>query len=274
MKKLTLKKIQNLLPLRNTKSNKTDGGHVMLVAGAKGFLGAGILASLSATKIGAGYTHLMYDQKSYPWVQFPDFIVYPLKVSELSHKSHYSFGIGSGLGVNHFTLKVIKKLIKENAKKVVLDADALTVISQNKNIQIPPSWILTPHEGELARLLHKTSQWVKNNRVTAIRLAHKIFGCHILLKGSETLLVDDKGEIIVVCEGTVALSKAGMGDVLTGLISALLAQGLTSFDAMRLGTFIHGRVSQEYLKKGNDYLSMRPMDLIDGIPRTLKKLRS
>ncbi len=274
VKKINLKTIQALIPERHTHGNKTDAGHVMIIGGHKGYLGAGILGCLGATRMGAGYTHVMHDQKHYPWVKFPDFIVHPQKISELKEKENFSFGVGSGLGVNAFTKKIILALIKMKADKVVLDADALTVLSQLSLTKLPTNWILTPHEGELARLLHCTSHEVKKDRECALKKAHKKFACHILLKGAETLLIDGAGNITLVSEGNKALSKAGMGDVLTGMIAALLAQGLNPLHAMSVGAFLHGRTSKDYLKLGFDHLSMRPVDVVELLPESLKKMRS
>lgn len=273
MTKVTRLQIKKKLPKRVKSSNKTDAGHSLMIAGGKNFIGAGIISALAATKVGAGYTHLMCETKNYPWLKCPDFILHPLKISILSKFADFSFGVGPGLGVNSFTKKVITTLIKKKSEKVTLDADALTVLSQIKNIKIPSSWILTPHEGELARLLQTTSKIVKSDRLKSLKQAHLKYGCHILLKGAETLLIDDQGKVYYVNEGTVALAKAGMGDVLTGLITGLRAQGLSPIDAMSVAGFIHGSASREYLKKGNDYLSLRPTDLIEHIPRTIKKIR-
>ncbi|NOT78778.1 MAG: NAD(P)H-hydrate dehydratase [Bacteriovoracaceae bacterium] len=273
MVKLTKLQIRKKLPKRVKSSNKTDAGHTLMIAGGKNYLGAGIISALAATKVGSGYTHLMCESKKYPWLLCPDFILHPLKISILSKLADFSFGVGPGLGVNSFTKKVITTLIKNKREKVTLDADALTVLSQMKKIKIPSSWILTPHEGELARLLQTTSQVVKSDRMKSLKQAHFKYGCHILLKGAETLLIDHQGKVYCVNEGTVALAKAGMGDILTGLITGLRAQGLSPIDAMSVATFIHGRASREYLKKGNDILSLRPVDLIELIPRTIRKTR-
>lgn len=272
--KVTIVQIKKKLPRRAKNSNKTDAGQSLMIAGGNKFLGAGIISALAATKVGSGYTHLMCESKKYPWLQYPDFILHPLKVSILSKLADFSFGVGPGLGVNSFTKKVITTLIKNQREKVTLDADALTVLSQMKKLKIPASWILTPHEGELARLLQTTSQLVKSDRLNSLKKAHHKYGCHILLKGAETLLIDDQGKVYCVNEGTVALAKAGMGDVLTGLITGLRAQGLNPIEAMSVASYIHGRASREYLKKGNDYLSFRPVDLIELIPETIKKIRA
>lgn len=125
----------------------------------------------------------------------------------------------------------------------------------------------------MSRLLGLSIKEITKNRVKAAKELQNKFSCHVLFKGSETILVDTKKNVFVSNHGTLALAKAGTGDVLTGIITAMLAQGLSSLEAMKVSTVIHGRASQLYLKKGNDYLGMRPTDLIENIPKAIKNLR-
>lgn len=266
------KDIKKLIPKRSKLSSKIDGGKVLIVAGGAGLHGAGILSALAATRSGAGYTHLMTDLIKYPWVKFPDFILQKFSLRELKKSSSHVIAMGPGLGTTESKKSLLRFLIKSKTEKVILDADALTMLSTMKVKQLPPTWILTPHEGELARLLGVSSALVKKKRVEHLLMAQKKFGCIVLLKGAESLISDGK-RIQKVSNGTVALAKAGTGDVLLGMIGAFYAQGLNPFDATVLGVFIHGQASADWMKKGNDHLSLRPMDLIEQIPKTILKLR-
>ncbi|MEA9357652.1 NAD(P)H-hydrate dehydratase [Bacteriovorax sp. PP10] len=270
--KIDSKDAKNLIPKRSKLSSKIDGGKVLIVAGGAGLHGAGILSALAATRSGAGYTHLMTDLVKYPWVKFPDFILHKFSLTELKKNSKDVIAMGPGLGTAESKKKLLRFLIKSKIEKVVLDADALTMLSTMKVKQLPSTWILTPHEGELARLLGVTSTSVKKKRVEHLIMAQKKFGCVVLLKGAESLISDGK-RIQKVSNGTVALAKAGTGDVLLGMIAAFYAQGLNQVEATVLGTFIHGQASADWMKKGNDHLSLRPMDLIEQIPKTIFKLR-
>ncbi|MGZ3787696.1 MAG: NAD(P)H-hydrate dehydratase [Bacteriovorax sp.] len=272
-KKIASTFIKKNLPARGKFSNKTDGGNVLVIGGGRGLYGAGVLAALAATKTGAGYTHLMTDLATYPWVKFPDFIVHPLKLSELKGKEHFAIAIGPGLGLQKSKKKYIEYLLKKNFEKVVIDADAITLLSQMKIKKLPPHWILTPHEGELARLLGVPSQKVKNDRTGSLIKAQDKFGCIVLLKGAETLVIDPTQKIYRIAEGTNALAKAGTGDVLLGIVAAMLAQNVPPTNAAVLASFIHGRGSQLWLQNKNDHLSMRPMDLIELLPKVLYELR-
>lgn len=267
--------IKKLLPKRTKSSNKTSGGKTLIVGGGTGLYGAGILSALAATRTGAGYTHLMTDLTKFSWIKFPDFLLHPIKISELKNKEEFVIGIGPGLGINEKNKKLLNYLIKNNFKNVVVDADALTLIANYNIAPLPASWILTPHEGELARLLKTKSSLIKKDRKTAIKDACAKFGCTILLKGSTTLIASPKSRQIRSVEtGTPALSKAGTGDVLLGMIVALRAQGLESADACLVATYIHGRAAEEWEREGNDHLSLRPTDLIERLPKTILKIRN
>jgi NAD(P)H-hydrate epimerase len=270
-----MKTLKNLLPKRTKLSNKTDAGKVLIIGGGAGLFGAGILSALAATKTGAGYTHLMTDLAKFPWIKFPDFIVHPLKVSELKNKVDYSIGIGPGLGIHDKNKKLLDYLIKQQFTKVTADADALTIIASFNLSPLPPTWILTPHEGELARLLNVKSNLIKNNREKYLQLAVEKYQCTILLKGHKTLIQGPENKkIISVSSGTPALSKAGTGDVLLGMIAAFRAQGLSPLEACYLAAHIHGVASNIWEEEGQDYLSLRPTDLIDRLPQIIKSLRA
>lgn len=214
----------------------------------------------------------MTDLIKYPWVKFPDFILHKFTLSELKKNSNNIIAMGPGLGTTENKKKYLRLLIKSHIQKVILDADALTMLATMKVKLLPSTWILTPHEGELARLLGVKSSTVKKKREEHLQMAQKKFGCIVLLKGAVSLISDGK-RIHKVSSGTTALAKAGTGDVLLGMIAAFYAQGLNPVDATVLGTFVHGQASADWMKKGNDHLSLRPMDLIEQIPKTILKLR-
>ncbi|MBY0415737.1 MAG: NAD(P)H-hydrate dehydratase [Bdellovibrionales bacterium] len=272
IKLITLNYVKKTLPTRSKKSSKIDGGKVLIIGGGKNFFGAGIIATLAATKSGAGYTHLMTDFKEFPWLKFPDFIVHTFSSQKINKYKDYVIGIGPGLGLTSPKKKIIATLIKNKLPKIIVDGDALTILSQLKIKKLPSTWILTPHEGELARLMGTTSTKVKSDRFFYVRAAQKKFGCIVILKGAETFIADfDKTYAVSV--GTKSLAKAGSGDALVGVIAAMYAQGLNPLDAAITGCYLHGYSSRLWLKKNNDYLSMRPTDLIDMLPHAIYKLR-
>lgn len=272
IKKITAKEAAKLIPKKSKLKNKNDFGHALIIGGSKKYLGAGILASLAATRAGAGYVHLMSDLTNFNYREFPDFILSNFSQKNLKDKINFSIGFGPGVGLDTKKISILKYLINKKFSKVVLDADGLTILSRMKNPKLPDSWILTPHEGELSRLISKNVEWIKANRIDAIKLAHKKYQCHILLKGADTLIIDKEGNIFQSSIGRPSLAKAGSGDVLTGIIVALKAIGLSSIDAIKLGVTLHSLCSVEFEKK-NDELSLRPIDIINLLPKVIKQLR-
>lgn len=271
-KKLAHITLKKWLPERLKHSNKTDGGKVIVIGGGAKFKGAGLLSALSATRAGAGYTHLMTDPTNYPWEKFPDFILHRFSTIELGKLADAVVAIGPGLGLEKNKEKLLRFLLTHNHPKVIVDADALTILSKWKIKKLPSSWILTPHEGELARLLKTPVKKIKEDREQYLKEAYLKYGCTILLKGSETLIAS-KGKILKFKPGPVALAKAGTGDVLLGIIAAMYAQKECPLEASVAGHLIHSEACKSWLRKGNDHLGLRPLDLIEELPKTIKRLR-
>lgn len=252
------------LPTRTTHDNKTRGGRCLIVAGSRGMWGAAILTANAAARTGAGYVYLSPTSSGFPTTKNPNFLLNTKK----DLKNFDVIAIGPG-AKNSSVGSWIKKALK--SPNVVLDAEALNYLAKNK-ITIPETWIVTPHEGELSRLLKVPSADIQNNREYFVRLAQRKLGCVVLLKGNKTL-VATQDHIYKIQSGNPALAKAGTGDVLTGIISALLSQGLEAPKAACLGAYIHGFIADEWLKK-NDILSLLATDLIQELPQTLKKIRN
>lgn len=266
-----MKAITRLLPARMKSSHKASAGRCLLIAGSPGYFGAAILAARAAARAGAGYVQVHTYSKEFPTYKNPDFLVSNIERERLSKLHFDAVAIGPGLGQNKVSKKLLRELVKLKTQKVVVDADALNVLTKNKT-KVPSSWILTPHEGEMGRLIKRGSDWVRNNRTGAVKEAQKNFGCIVVLKGHESLIYDGKN-LYKNKSGNAALAKAGTGDVLTGIITAFLAQGLEPFDAAKLGAYVHGRLADEWIKK-KDELSLMASDLIEMLPATLKRLRS
>ena len=263
-----------ILPQRMKHDNKSTAGKSLIIGGSKGMGGAAILAAKSATCVGSGYTSLFTDLPKSYYLNMPEFLINPIS-KNLNKKNikNSAVAIGPGLGVSVKTKKHLLRLISFQHESVVVDADALTCLSKiKKKIRLPPTWIYTPHIGELARLLNTTSNKIQSNPLKyAIQAQNKLGGV-ILLKGANTWIVD-KTRIYLNSNGRPSLAKAGTGDVLTGLIVGLRAQGLSAFEAAWLGAFIHGQASQDFHKLGNDDLSLTPLKLIEQISKTLLKIR-
>lgn len=271
-KKFTRSEAQKLLPKRLNRDNKTKGGKTLIAAGSSGMEGAAILAATAAARVGAGYVYLWTDSKKLLAFKHPDFLRL-VSFNKISIKIFSAIAIGPGFRNQDALKRSIIMLQKAGFKNIVLDAEALNYLSARRGPHIlPASWILTPHEGELATLLGVSSVTIRKNRTKSVLLAQKKFGCIILLKGHGTLVADAK-RLKIISVGNAALSKAGTGDVLTGMITGLISQGTEAFEAACLGAYIHGLMSDQWLKKGNDVLSLMASDLIKTLPQTLSKLR-
>jgi ADP-dependent NAD(P)H-hydrate dehydratase len=265
--KYTRRTAQNHLPVRETKDNKTRGGKCLIIAGSKGMYGAAILTCLAAARSGSGYTHLLTSGK-FPIDRHPDFLILH---GRPRFSDFQSVAIGPGYKSPNQIKSYLKLMLKQKVKHAVLDAEAITALAKTKQ-KLLKSWIITPHEGELSRILKVPSRTIKKNRLKYILIAQKKLGCVVLLKGHRTLVTDGKSTWEIQ-SGNPALAKAGTGDVLTGMIAGFLSQGLDSLNAATLAAYIHGMIADQWVKSKNDVLSLLASDIVNSIPKTLTHLR-
>lgn len=259
------------LPVRRDRTNKSDYGHVLVIAGHEGMWGAGVLASTSAYRMGAGYvTWASWQAPSDQIKEIPE--VLTMDVFSALEKNKYSaIVIGPGLGVSKDVAKVIE-ILKKKKIPVVVDADAITVCAQNKLWPLPSNWVLTPHAKELSRILGCEVDEIEKDRFSFSQKASKKTGAHVLLKGYRSVLAD-KERILIIPAGNSALAKAGTGDVLSGMIGGLLAQGLETVQAVATAAYIHGRVSDEFVRIGNNKGSLSASDIKDHLPELMGRLQ-
>ena len=298
---------KQLKPKRSQVGNKTSFGHTVVFAGSAGMYGAGFLASAAAYRIGAGYVTLASLDHAAPIPSdAPEVLTASAEGKELWNQPKWTTAaIGPGL-IGRFSANAsqtgdevsddhtadavrlilrLKSLTESgHMQSVVVDADALTVAAKHQLFPFPASWIITPHAGELARIFASvkleqrqqsqvviTAADIEADRGKYVLLASSICGCHIVLKGFRTLVTNGK-RVAVIHAGNVALAKAGTGDVLTGFISGLLAQGLKPFQAAALGAYVHGRLADDWLSDGNDGASLLASDLYKRLPPLLARL--
>lgn len=273
------KRIRALLPVRKRDTHKGDYGKILLLCGSRGFTGAAALASMGALRTGAGLVYLGVPESIYAIeaVKLTEPVVLPLAdekgmlseeaipaIRELLPKMDaVLFGCGSGLGKG--PLKVLELLVQEFQKPLILDADGITLLSQNIDIlrgRTGPV-ILTPHDGEFQRLkpidgdrLHQTME-----------LANRL-GAVILRKGHRTLITDGE-RCYENATGNPGMAVGGSGDVLAGIILSLLGQGLSPLEAAACGAFLHGKAGDLCAEELGEY-GMLPTDLISKLPRLLK----
>lgn len=269
--------VQSKLPGRPLDSNKGTFGSCLIVAGSKNFPGAAILSVLSAARTGAGLVTLSTTGEVYetvvPKIPFATF----LDFSEIEDnlEKYNSVLIGPGLGQSEEIKKLIKKLLTFEDKNIVLDADAINVLSQISDWfkKLKNEAILTPHPGEMSRLTGLSIEEIQNNRQeTAKQYANK-WNKIIVLKGAETVIANPPGETFVSPLSNPLLATAGTGDVLAGIITGLLAQGLSLIDASITGVYIHAAAGEK-LKTKFGASGALATDLIEIIPEIMKDLKS
>ncbi len=282
--KIDAKLVSNYLPVRDDNSNKGSFGKVLNISGSDSFSGAAYLSSKAALKVGAGYVLLACPENIIPRIapSLPELVYYPLKANEkgsiaLDNKINdlYNYdvvSIGCGLTTNSDTQQFVMKIIKDfnSHQKVVIDADAINILSLHKGELSIKNSIITPHPKELARLLNVDLAEVIANREKYARISAQTYECITVLKGKNTIVTDGE-KIYVNTTGNSALSKAGTGDVLTGMITGFLSQKVTPFKAAILSVFLHGLAgdiaSEDYTK-----YSVLASDVIDYIPYAINEI--
>lgn len=259
------------LPKRTKLQNKSHGGKSLVVAGSSGMWGAAILCAIASSRVGAGYTYIFDPSNDFPIRKHPDFLI-EKHFSKLDRFN--AIALGPGLKNSALIMKILKALKKKETLQVVIDAEALNTLARLKRgTKLLPHWILTPHEGELARLLKTSSQQIRKNRQLYIKMAQKQYGCIILLKGHKTLVADRTG-IYVIQSGNSSLAKAGTGDVLTGMICGFLSQGLSPIVSSCLAAYVHGYTADQWIFSGHDHLSLMASDILVLLPKSLRRIRT
>lgn len=272
---------------RNPYVHKNSFGHVLILSGSARMLGAGALSGLAAMRTGAGLVTLGVPESLNLVLQkkiSPVLMTLPLKETphqtisfsafeQLKHRlgTFQVIAAGPGLSREPSTKKFIYKIIEKTENVLVLDADALTAVSQNLSILAMSNArkILTPHPGEMARLTSLRVPDIEKNREQISLAFAKKYCCVILLKGHRTVVASPEGKIYINKTGNAGMAKAGSGDVLTGMIAALSSQGVDEFTAAKTGAFLHGRAGDLAAKK-KTMASMIASDIIDCIPLAIK----
>ena len=260
------------LPSYPKRANKTDRGWSLIVAGQEGMWGCGLLACQSAYTVGSGY--VTWASENYPYkssLKIPEALLVRLEDKNLFDKKT-AIGAGPGLGFSKAVESFIYKL-KDLNLPVLLDADALTLISQKKSFKLNKNFILTPHTGELSRLLNKSPQNIEKDRLKYTKQAALKYHCWLLLKGYQPILSNGETNYLIQT-GNSALGKAGTGDVLTGIITGLMAQGLSVFKATALGAVLHGETAIKWLSQGKDINSFSASEIIKLLPFVMSEFRS
>jgi NAD(P)H-hydrate epimerase len=244
------------VPRKSPTSTKYRAGSVLVVGGSRGLTGAPMLAALAALRADAGYVTIAAPESTLPTIESRvlEAVKRPLPedsagrllpraadaVLEAAERADV-VALGPGLGRSDGTRELVRILLERLATPVVLDADALWELEP---FERPAATVLTPHSGELARLLATTADEIDAHRLESVRRAASIFGSVVLLKGTDTLVAAPREGVLVAAYGRPSLATAGTGDVLTGIVAAFLAKGLAAREGAAAAAVAHGLASR------------------------------
>ncbi|MCK4587669.1 MAG: NAD(P)H-hydrate dehydratase [Gammaproteobacteria bacterium] len=237
---------------RKPPDDKGQFGHVLVVGGESGMSGAARLAGEAAARSGAGLVSLATRVEHAAIISsaVPELMCHGVEdrqaLMPLLHRATV-VAIGPGLGQSQWAQSLFGVLLQSDLPMVV-DADALNLLAVEPMKR--DSWILTPHPGEAARLLGNTVEEVQSNRAAVAVELQKKYGGVVVLKGAGTVVVDSEGVMGICGEGNPGMATGGMGDVLTGVIAGLLAQGASLSQAARLGVCLHARAGDLAAEEG------------------------
>ncbi|MFO8174774.1 MAG: NAD(P)H-hydrate dehydratase [Longimicrobiales bacterium] len=270
--------VRRRLPKRDPDTHKNAVGALLLVAGHSGMAGAAVLAARAALRAGVGFLRVASPganreilQTAVPEAVFVD-ATDQVALSEAVEASR-ALGVGPGLGTGEEGAGILRRILAPGGRQpVLLDADALNLLSGGEGPDLRAlgetrDLILTPHPGEMGRLTGRdTAEVTRNRSGAALDLAAEK-ACTVLLKGMPSLVASPGGRILVDTVGSSDLAAAGMGDVLSGVISAFLAQGSGSMEAAALGLFTSGRAAARKALG----VSLTPEDVIEALPEALRE---
>lgn len=273
MKKLTKSEVKSHLKQRQTDSHKGDYGHALIIAGKKGTMGAALIASKAALRTGVGLLTVCVpaEERAILQTAVPEAMLLMREEKQYQFDHFSAIGVGPGLGTDKNAGELLINLLAQFNKPLLLDADALTIISQQKMLAyIPEKTILTPHAGEFDRLFGAHAD--NETRIqTAVNQAkeHQMI---IVLKGHHTAIITPD-EVFYNATGNAGLAKGGSGDALTGVITSFLAQGYDSLDAAKLGVYLHGFAADITLHEQSQE-SMLITDVIENFGKAFELIRA
>ncbi len=262
-----------LLPRRKYNSYKNQFGRIGVVAGSKGFVGAALMASQGALRAGAGLVEVFVPEEIYEIVAgaaFMEAMVKPVaSYRQLLKEKIDVWAVGPGLGKSR--APEILEFVQKVKQPMVLDADGLNIVAENISVlrRCKGKRLLTPHPGEMKRLFPDDQQ---SRGKTATKFCGR-FPVTLLLKGSRTIVAERGRPLSYNTTGDPGMATGGMGDVLTGVCAGLLGQGLSPYDAARVGAWLCGRAAEMAIFNGNQSeQSLLPRDVLDHLGDAFKEL--
>ncbi len=287
MKYVTVDNVKKAVFNRPDDANKGTLGSLLSICGCYGMAGAAVMSGKSALRCGLGLLKTALPKSIYPIVatNISEGVYFPLSETDDGKLSRDNIDfilqeisktkavlIGCGLGISEDTRLIVNSVLEKCDKPMVFDADALNCICDNPDLlkKAKAPVIITPHPGEMARLMKATPKLVNADRVAnALNFAQK-YNVVTVLKGSGTVIASPDREVMINPTGNSGMATGGSGDVLAGIIGSLLAQGENAFDVACGGVYLHGLAGDIACEK-HGKISMLPTDIIDCISVAFKK---
>ncbi|MHC2990873.1 carbohydrate kinase [Pontibacter sp. HJ8] len=277
---ITQQEVQALLKPRKKFSHKGTYGHALLLCGGYGKIGAAVLAARACLRSGVGLLTVQAPGIGYDVLQtaVPEAMLLPdTNRKHLSHlpdtiNKHNALGIGPGIGTERVTKTLLGQLLATANAPLVIDADAINLIAGSDKLktQLPGNKvILTPHPKEFERLVGKTKN--EYDRLEELREFCRVYSCYVVLKGSHSAIGTPEGDIYFNTTGNAGMATGGTGDVLTGIITALVAQQYSLKDACLLGVYVHG-LAGDLAKASVGEIALIASDVIDHLPQAFQHL--
>ncbi len=281
--------IRPLLRKRDKSAHKGNFGHCLIVAGSTGKTGAAAMAANSAVRTGAGLVTLAVPASLNQILEIKTTEAMTLPVPDegtgcltagarealdkaLAGKD--ALALGPGISRSPGTARLVRELAEEALLPMVIDADGLNALAEDLSLltrRKSPDIILTPHPGEMARLAGVTAEAVESDRIGTAREFAAKYGVYLVLKGARTVIAAPDGRIALNGSGNPGMASGGMGDVLTGVLVALLGQGYDPFAACKLGVFLHGHAADMVAAEKGE-IGMSAVDVQERLPYALKEL--
>ncbi len=272
---------------RPPNTHKGTYGHVLVIAGSPGKAGAALMAGRAALRTGAGLVTLAVPENLRVPLEIPTLEVMTAALPETGQgtisidayddilalaQEKRVVALGPGLSTHPSTVELVFRLIQTLEIPLVIDADGLNAVAQRPDVLLEAKApvILTPHPGEMARLLPHPP--IQNDRLQAARQMVQRYHCFLALKGARTILAAPDGKIFINPTGNPGMATAGAGDVLTGVIAGLIAQNIIPVEAMKAGVFLHGLAGDLMAREKGEY-GLVAGDILEAIPYAMKQIQ-
>ena len=284
---LTRREVGGQIRARHPESHKGDFGHLLVLAGARGKSGAAVLSASAALRTGSGlvtlagpqglipiFSSVLLEAMTAPQPERADGSL-KLNARVLSQALHGKSAVvfGPGIGVSAETKRMARWLLKNSQVPLLIDADGLNCVASQvamlKTARVPV--VLTPHPGEMSRLTALSTSDIQARRLEVARQFATRHGCYLVLKGARSIIAAPDGRAWINPTGNPGMASGGMGDVLSGIIGGLLAQGYAPDEACCLGVFLHGAAADTFAHQ-HGQAGLLARDVIDNLPDTLRTL--